>query len=650
MTTKPRLRRADSFLGIHFDFHAGDDCHEIGQRVTPAMIARIIKLVRPDYLQCDNKGHRGLSSYPTKVGHRAPGFVRDQLRIWRDVTAQHGVALFVHHSGVWDTEAVTRHPAWARRDEKGKPDKKATSLFGPYADKLLIPQLKELSDVYGVDGAWVDGDCWAAQVDYGARVRQLFGKPVGKPGDPRHHAFAEFNREAFRRYLRHYVDELHRHNPNFQIASNWAFSSLMPEPVTANVDFLSGDFSMQDSVNAARWEGRCLQLQGKPWDLMAWGFAGRWEDKCRSTKSAPQLQREAAVVLALGGGFQVYYTQHRDASVAEWQMNVMAEVARFCRSRQRMSHRATPVPQVGLLLHNAAHYRRTKNLFAPWTGEYVAARGTLQCLLDNQQSVTVLQDHHLPGQLNRYPLLVWPEWADAKSAYRRQLLAYVRAGGNLLVIGAHAAKLFEKELRIVRRSKPVEKPVWLEHDGVLGGCGGAFQPVRLRPGAEPVGRLFSQNDPVGPAHVAASIARYGRGKIAGLYVNVGHRYQTAATPTARQFLGELVRRLFPRPLVEVTGSHAVDVCVNQINGKLAIHLVNTAGPHADTNVYIHDEIPPIGPLCLSIQSAHRPRAVTLAPHGTPLPFTYSNGKIRLVLPRLEIHSIVVVTGQKSAAT
>ena len=80
------LRRDESFLGVHFDFHAGYDCTEIGKTVTPEMIERVIEQVHPDYLQCDCKGHPGISSYPTKVGNPAPGFVRDQLRIWRDVT------------------------------------------------------------------------------------------------------------------------------------------------------------------------------------------------------------------------------------------------------------------------------------------------------------------------------------------------------------------------------------------------------------------------------------------------------------------------------------------------------------------------------------------------------------------------------------
>ncbi len=37
-----RLKRSESFLGIHFDFHAGNDCTEIGKDVDRKMIEYII--------------------------------------------------------------------------------------------------------------------------------------------------------------------------------------------------------------------------------------------------------------------------------------------------------------------------------------------------------------------------------------------------------------------------------------------------------------------------------------------------------------------------------------------------------------------------------------------------------------------------------
>jgi hypothetical protein len=142
----PRLKRSESFLGMHFDFHAGPDCQEVGQRTTRESIERLLEAVRPDYVQIDCKGHSGFSSYPTRAGTPAPGFVGDPLRIWREVTAEKGVGLYMHYSGVWDGQAVAQHPEWARVTEKGERDSRLTSVFGPYVDQLLIPQMKELAD------------------------------------------------------------------------------------------------------------------------------------------------------------------------------------------------------------------------------------------------------------------------------------------------------------------------------------------------------------------------------------------------------------------------------------------------------------------------------------------------------------------------
>lgn len=81
------LKRSESFLGFHFDFHAGMDCNEIGKRLTEEMIDSLLLLTKPDYIQVDCKGHAGYSSYPTQVGNQAPGFEKDILDIFRKVTS-----------------------------------------------------------------------------------------------------------------------------------------------------------------------------------------------------------------------------------------------------------------------------------------------------------------------------------------------------------------------------------------------------------------------------------------------------------------------------------------------------------------------------------------------------------------------------------
>ena len=116
-----RKRRAQSFFGLHFDFHA-DDRAGIGAGLTEAAIDAVLARVRPDYVQCDCKGHWGLASYPTRVGTPAPGLAGDPLRTWRDATARRGVALYVHYSGLFDKIACSRGSGWARTRPDGTLD------------------------------------------------------------------------------------------------------------------------------------------------------------------------------------------------------------------------------------------------------------------------------------------------------------------------------------------------------------------------------------------------------------------------------------------------------------------------------------------------------------------------------------------------
>ncbi len=633
-----RLKRADSFLGIHFDFHAGTDCTEIGKNTTREMIESVIDQVHPDYLQIDCKGHPGLSSYPTNAGNRAPGFVGDPLRLWRQVTAERGVSLYMHYSGVWDSEAIRQHPDWAAVNADGKPNGNATSFFGPYAEKLLIPQLRELSGEYQVDGAWVDGECWASVPDYGEAALQAFKKATGiqnvprNPGDPNWYEFLQFNREAFRNYLRHYITEVKKTNPEMQLCSNWAFTDHMPEAVCAPVDFISGDYSPEDSVNSARFSARYMARQGKPWDLMAWSFA-----HSGGQKSTVQLQREAAVVLALGGGFQAYFTQRRDGSIKLDQIPVMAEVAKFCRARQAICHRALPVPQVAVLYSTAAHYREINGLFPR---DLTHIRGTLQALLESQQSVEVLGEHQLKGHLSEYPLIVVPECSYLEPEFKQELLAYVQGGGHLLLVGPQSAALFQPELGIQLEGTPQAETRYLAWGDALTPTKGQTQSVKLESRAKAVGQIHAANDPQSPAQPAASVTALGQGQIAATYFAFSQGYIENRSDKSRGFLNELARQLFPKPLVEVKGSSDVDVSVNRIGGRLAVNLVNTAGPHAEKPLF--DSIPPVGPLEITIRAEKKPEKVTLEPGSQPQPFEYRDGAVHLTLPKLEIHSVVVV--------
>lgn len=594
-----RLRRNESYLGIHFDFHANANDSAIGQNTTPEMVNAIINKVGPDYIQIDCKGHAGYTSYPTLVGNPAPRIIGDPLRTWRDATAKRGVALYMHYSGVWDTRAIQLRPEWAVTDKDGKKDKNNTSVFSSYSDELLIPQLKELAGKYKVDGVWIDGDCWATVPDYGERAVRLFRESTGitdvpkSDKDPHWFEWMQFHREAFRKYMRHYVSEVRSSYPEFQICSNWAFTDHMPEAVSVPLNFLSGDYSHLNSVNSARYAGRYLVHQGIPWDLMAWSFSRTpnadsvpWKQK-----TAIQLKQEAAIVLALGGGFQAYFSQRRDGSVKLNEMDVMADVARFARARQPYCHHSVQIPQVALLFSTEAYQRESPGLFSRFTGNS-RLRGVLQCLLEGQNSVDIVSEAMLGQNMKQFPLIVIPEWKYLSPVFKDDLMRYVNEGGNMLVIGKETCELFEN---LVPEAVAASNP---------------------------------------------SVVKRGKGQIAFLPQSIGLSYLENKSASTRQLVNGLARTLFPEPIVQVQGTPQVDISVSKLNDKLTVHLVNTSGDHQHLS-YIED-IRPVERLQLSIKTDQKPSKITLQPQGKVCAFTYRDGKVQVEVESVPIYEILVV--------
>ncbi len=591
VNAQERLRRDQSFLGIHFDFHAGAADKNIGANTTPEMVGTILDMVHPDYIQVDCKGHPGYSSYPTEVGNPAPGLVTDPLAVWRKVTADRGVGLYMHYSGVWDARAVELNPGWAVKDPNGNPSTTITSVFGPYVDKLLIPQLKELAGKYGVDGMWVDGECWATALDYGEKAVKLFKEETGldaprSANEPGWFEWKQFNREAFRKYLRHYIAAVRSEYPDFQICSNWAYTHHMSEPVSAPVDFLSGDYSPTNSVNSARVAARYLAWQGVPWDLMAWSFAGNGAE--RRQKTSVQLMREAAVTLSQGGGFQAYYTQNRDGSLNLDKLKSMADVAVFARARQPYCHHSVSVPQVAVLVSTYDYQHRNDALFPNTTG---GAAGILSCLLESQYSVDLLGEASLEPDMSRFPLIVIPECETLSEVFRDDLLEYVRSGGSLLVVGKAMTDFFSKASEVSLKGSE-----W-----------------------------FS--------------AGLGSGRIGFIPEEIAGDYEAGkGSDGIRARVNVLVNELFPEPMVEVASSPYVDVSLRTLNGKLQVHLVNTSGDHR--NAPIIETIDPVQKLEATVRCPEKPSKIVCQPDGKELKFKYKNGKATFKIPSLEIYDIV----------
>jgi hypothetical protein len=594
-------RRADSFFGVHFDFHAAANDNQIGALLTPEMVNRFLTQVKPDFIQVDTKGHPGLSSYPTKTGIAARGIVRDPLKIFRAATSAKGIGLYSHFSGVIDAGAVKAHPTWARINSNGQHDPTATSIFGPYCDSYFIPQIKELSRNYNIDGVWVDGEVWAVQPDFSEAAKKAYLSATGKKAEP-NAEYMEYNRKAFHSYLSHYTSVLHTFNPRLQIASNWAFSTFMPGRINAAVDFLSGDI-VNDDVKNMTIEPRVFSAHHKPWDLMVWGFMADKNGQGHFWKSALQLQQKASIIISQGGGFQVYINQNHDASIPLETAPVLKQVADFCFARKPYTFKTTAVPQAAILFSASGHYYDlgTSTAFDQVHGGNNNIKGTLAALLNSQYSVEVLQEHQLSGTMGQYPLLVITEWNYLEPKFISEVQDYVRNGGKLLLIGPVTCGLF---------------------NGIL--------PVAIAATTDNAAGLPIKKN------------NYGRGVVMGINANISLKYLNEEDDNIRKTIASLTKQLFPTPAVTIQGSEKVHIVLNRVGNKSLIHLINVNDRWTTTGNQLNFQLPPLKSLEVLFRTAKKPAKILLQPGNTILKFEYNNGVARFNTPAIDVYSIVEV--------
>jgi len=649
------MSKQKRFFGLHFDYHACKETKDIGKNFDPEILRKIITDVQPDFIQCDTKGHPGLTSYYTKVGTPAPGMVNDLLAKWREVTKEYGVPLYSHYSGVWDMKAAHDHPSWAAVDVEGKVTDRM-SVFGEYEDKLMIPELKELIEDYHMDGAWVDGECWAANVDYSpaaiSSYEKKYHKKPAKPGENGFKEYLQFNRQAFFKYVRKYIDAAHSFNPDFMITSNWMNTAWLPDNIEIT-DYISGDLSPTNSVDSARFDGRLMAMYGRMWDIMSWGIGF----PVHHTKGVIQLEQEAACILALGGGFQIYNIQDptnvclEPGAIGNW-----AEVSKFCHDRKQYCYEANIVPDMGILYSVKSYYEKLENTFFRSCQYNNELKGTMLGLLDQGISLKVVSEENLTYEtLTQFPRFALSDSFALKDETINNLLLYVKNGGELLLMGAHTTEIFAPHLKLKTSFKEEKHPIAFISDGstslevraefALIEEGDVGEIAHLYP-ADVRGDVECTNPP--PTILRGKtrypgLARmnYGQGKILIVPINVGQTYLNERTMELENFFSG-INLSFDERLIEHNHHGELEVVYAEKDGHKHLHLINLLGPHRVPSIATFNHIPPLMDVNLSIQMGQAPQAIRKKPSNEEVSFAYDHESGRLIihLDQIELYDIL----------
>ena len=667
----------------HADLHLSERDRDAGARADADELEVALKVVKPDWVQIDAKGHPGFASWKTKVkeGRAAPHLQKDAIAAWREATRRLGLPLVCHYSGVVDVDAAIRHPEWRAVLPGGQPVpdplghywRSAMCPRSAYWSELAVPELVELVRDYGVDGFWSDGDIWAFCGCWCAKCQKEFSERTGvvnipvKPEDSHWEEWWEFQRDSFLTTQMRCRDAVRAANPKVKYASNWLDTLGYPLPGGCETDWYSGDLLPKWNVDQSRCEVRWLSNRGKPWDLMSWLTTGAPDFR---VKSEDMICQEAVQAVAAGGVFSGCEQSCgiRASQQVTWRLKRYARVGAFLRARAPFCRGARPVPEVAVL---NAHVSGDGSCAADSHQALIVQKDAVcamaLALLDCRYGVDILGERDLVRRMAEFDVVAVPEDSPLSPAFVEAARRHVQGGGRLLLAGTDALKSFGVEFCgiadwTVETRSPLAGQAWTfnmvrdETPIKFVGTNAAPDEVfcvksktwglvgALVSTAEGIGRVFESDecDRSGTDFPAAVLNRRGRGVVLSFPADCFAASRAGGCPSEfRRFVGQAMRRLLPERKVEVETSAPVDILLREKDGALLVHLLNLSTGRAISPSQCEiDDIPPVGPIRVSARLSKAPRAVTLLPEGTSLSFDWKDGRATVVVPQVRIHSAV----------
>ena len=652
----------DAFFGVHYDFHANELDTEIGARLTKEHLIDRLSKTKPDWIQCDCKGHAGWTSWFSKVGSPSPGVINDSVRIHREATAELGIKLGMHYSGVLDERAVALHPEWSALDADYNPyPRGATCRLSGYAKELMIPQMLELVEDYDVDGFWVDGENWGSRPCWCDRCRGAFMVKTGFDtvpqgnGDAHWDEWLAFHRDLFTAYVTEYSEAIHAVKPGCAVCSNWMYTVRQPEEVVAKVDYLSGDYTWDWGAERAALEARMLDGRGMSWDLMVWGFSIVFVKSQASVgvyqmKNPLHLKQEVSEVLALGGALMVYVNPERNGWLVGWQNDIIAEVGEFARERKEFCFQTESASEAAVL-HPVSSYYKSNDPLYNYGKSIEPLEGALHALLENHISTDIVTDSISASDLSRYGLLIVPERKNLTPDTIGKIERFASDGGSVIMSGGHLCREhaalcgagFKAE---IHNKGPGSGLMHLAAGTESVGFAGTWCTVKPGDGVAVVKHILTSREPdeIDPSKPVVTKISVGKGSITAVHGPIFWNYYLKHYPNLRRLVGELIDGSGFRQSVSVQAGPELELVLRKRGTAALINLINrgaveTLGP---TRVMIED-LHPVTDTKVEIARAAPPRQVVQRPAGDQLKWTYNDGILSFEVPEVAIHEIVEIS-------
>lgn len=654
------------FRQIHLDFHTSEHITDIASAFDPDDFARTLEAAAVNSINLFARCHHGMVYYDSPAFGKHPHLKIDLLREQLLACRRRGIKTPIYITAGWDELVAREHPEWLERDHEGKPfgagpfapGWKKLCFNSPYVDyheRQVIEVLQTFGDL--CDGLWLDiifqdpcccVHCVAAMCRKGLdpedetdRIRHADDVLV---------AYRVRMTETIRRYLPDglifynaghvgpYIRRCLHTYTHLELESLpslrgvWGYEHL---PVTAR-------FTRTLGVEFLGMTGKFHKL---------WGDFGGF-------KNQAALEFECFTALAHGAKCCIGDQLHPSGAICKATYDLIGRVYRQIRDKEPWCDDVEAVSDIGVVTPEPADGTRHFNLDP-------AIRGAYRILSEGHHQFDVLDRC---SDFAPYRVLVLPDSIGVDDALRSKLEVYLANGGRLLLSNRSgldpAGQRFALDaagVRLVGLS-----PFDIEYvapraafvDGMAGDAKYALYDrslwVNPRGGVEIAADLWQPyfnrrwnhfcshfqtpfEKPSG--HPAATLSD----RVAYLAPPIFSMYHVHGVREYKLLVMACLKRLLADPLVKSNAPSTAQILLNRqgSHDRHVAHILHYIPEARSREVDIVEDVIPLYGVQLDVKLPRFPGKVYLAPSLRELPFDAVDGYVRVTVPEVHGHQMVV---------
>ena len=595
-------------LNWFFDFHS-HPAAPIAQRPQYDDVANQLADVGVGEVTFHAKCHMGFAYYPSDVGTRHPNLTEDVFGKLVEACKRRGLKVMGYYSFGIDGQAGQQRPEWLKQLHDGPHVWRDwfayVCPFTGYADELALPQVEEIVSRYAIDGLWFDTmSAWAPCFceHCVAAFRAQHGD--APPRDSEHALAGAFRRARAEALMRRTEQLVHAHLPACELAFNQMGAPPLPGPLPKGFNRVSLDYAV--SGPQSRQASLCAAFATSlPYEseVIPTLFNHGWAD----WSAAPPARHAqiAAAVWARRAALNMGDRLHPHVQLTE---DTRAATAQLHAQRQHLKalmppSEATPAPDVVLLHAETSQYGADDRFYSVDPRERQATLdGMHGLLLDVGCNFTICPEHALAEALRPSRLVVLPETEAIAPATDRALQQFVRAGGQVLLVGSRLPTVDGTPIDwtgVTQQDEPLFDQFYIPPvDGDR-----AAGPVLVRgdyfathsteaqvvaPLIEPMCTAYGERFGWGAAppgdcasdHAALTCRPLGDGVVWYLAAPLASAYHQLGSWQHVMLTSALLRLVQPEPICRVESSHGhIEPVVYQSATSTFVVLVNHGGEH-----------------------------------------------------------------------